>query len=80
MRYNRKFSLNPADIDVIEACLSRELHHRSEAYIELEKQADAQAMAEAKLGITEITELLGKLHHQKVWYGRDHDHPEVPLG
>lgn len=80
MKYNREFDLNPADIDVIETCLSKELHHRSEAYIELEKQEDAEAMEEVKQGITDITELLGKLHNQKVWYGRDPEHPVVPLG
>ncbi|MCP5086360.1 MAG: hypothetical protein GY952_06105 [Rhodobacteraceae bacterium] len=80
MKYNREFDLNPADIDVIEACLSKELHHRSDAYLELEKQEDAEAMEEAKLGIAEITELLGKIHQQKVWFGRDPDDNVVPLG
>ena len=80
MKYNREFDLNPADIEVIEACLSKELHHRSEAFLESEKQEDAQAMAEAKSGSAEITELLGKIHNPKVWFGRDPQHPEVPLG
>jgi len=80
MKYNREFELNPADIDVIETCLSKELHHRSMAYLESEKQEDEQAMEEAKLGVTEITELLGKIHNQKAWFGRDPQNRAVPLG
>ena len=80
MNYNREFELNPEDIDVIEACLSKELHHRSEAYLKLEAEENHEAMEEAKVGISEITELLGKLHNQKVWFGRAPDNRAVPMG
>ncbi len=80
MKYNREFELNPSDIEVIESCLSKELHLRSEAFLELEEQQDNDALEEARSGISEITELLGKLHNQKVWYGRDPNNQAVPLG
>ena len=80
MMYKRRFSLNPSDIDVIESCLSKELHHRSQTYLESEEQEDSQAMEEARSGIAEITELLGKIHNQKNWFGRDPKNHPVPLG
>ena len=80
MKYKRKFRFNPADIEVIESCLSKELHHRSQAYLEAQKHEDAHAMEESKSGMTEITELLGKIHNQKNWFGRDPKNRAVPLG
>lgn len=80
MKYNRTFQLNPSDIDVIESCLSKELHHLSQTYLELESQEDSQALKSARSGMAEITELLGKLHNQKNWFGRDPDDRVIPMG
>ncbi|MDU8928203.1 hypothetical protein RXV86_12470 [Alisedimentitalea sp. MJ-SS2] len=80
MKYKRKFKLNPHDIDLIENCLSKELHHRSEVFLQSEKQHDTDAMDAAKSGISEITELLAKLHDQKNWYGHDPKNRPVPMG
>ncbi len=80
MKYKRRFRLDPSDVDVIESCLSKELRHRSLAYLESEKQEDTQAMEEARSEIAEITDLLGKIHSQKNWYGHDPENRPVPLG
>ncbi len=80
MRYKRRFRLNPSDIDVIESCLSKELANRSQAFLDSAKQEDPQAMNEASSGIAEITELLGKIHNQKSWFGRDPKNRAVPMG
>ena len=80
MKYNRKFELTPADIDLIETCLSRELHRRSERYQDSADQQDQADDVDRRAGIDEITELLGKLHQQKVWFGGDPEKDFVPLG
>ena len=80
MRYKRRFKLNPADVEMIETCLSKELHHRSQAFLEAQKQEDSDAMEETRTGIAEISELLGKIHDQKNWFGRDPKKNAVPLG
>lgn len=80
MTYNKVFELDLSDIDVIELCLSRELHARSENYQESKRQDDAQAMDSAKLGISEITDLLGKLHNQKAWYSYGPRNTGMPIG
>ncbi len=80
MTYNKEFELDLSDIDVIELCLSRELHVRSESYQELERQDDAQGMDCAKQSISEITDLLGKLHNQKAWYSCGPKKTDMPIG
>ena len=80
MKYKRRFRLNPNDIDVIETCLREELHQRSQVILELEKQEDSEAMEVARTGVAEISELLGKIHNQKIWFGRDPKNRAVPLG
>jgi hypothetical protein len=78
MKYNRKFELSLADIEVIETCLSRELHARSEKFRELDPNGDMQKIDTTKQEMSEITELQGKLHHQKNWYTGNP--AEVPTG
>ena len=78
MKYNREFKLSLSDIDVIETCLSKELHVRSETFQELEPQGNSQEIDNAKQRISEITELLGKIHHQKVWHTANS--AKVPTG
>lgn len=80
MAYKKQFDLNVSDIDLIETCLRKELHIRSENYQELVKQENAEEMDSAKQGVSEITELLGKIHNQKIWYDGDPAKPWVPKG
>lgn len=80
MTYNKRFNLNLSDIDVIEACLNMELHTRSVKYQESVKQENAEEMDSYKHAISEITELLGKLHNQKMWFPNDPAKPWVPRG
>jgi len=78
--YNKKISLNPTDVDVIESCLRKELHARSKEYQESVAQRDAEGMSSFKQSISEITNLIGKIHNQKIWYGGDPGKPWVPKG
>lgn len=80
MSYKKQFDLNVSDIDLIETCLRRELHIRSENYQEQVKQENAEEMESAKHGVSEITKLLGKIHNQKIWYEGDPAKPWVPKG
>jgi DNA-binding protein H-NS len=82
MTYKKMFNLNPSDIDLIETCLRHELHIRSEKCQceELVKQENAEEMDSSKQRISEITELLGKIHNQKIWYDGDPAKPWVPKG
>lgn len=87
MTYKKQFKLNPSDIDLIEICLRKELHHRSEN-CQCEccqcrrsiKQENADETDDSKQTVSEITELLGKIHNQKIWYDGDPDKPWMPKG
>jgi hypothetical protein len=80
MTYKKTFNLNLSDIDIIELCLRKELHLRSEKYQGSSEQEDAEAMDSYKRCISEITELLGKIHNQKIWFDGDPAKPWVPKG
>ncbi len=77
MKYNRTFNLNPSDIDVIETCLRKELFNRSTNFQGAAQRKDAEKTEKFKHDISEITELLGKIHSQKIWFNDD---PAVPKG
>jgi hypothetical protein len=82
MTYKKQFDLNPSDIDVIETYLRREMHIRSEkcqCQGTVEQEA-AEEIDSAKQRISEITELLGKIHNQKIWYDGDPAKPWIPKG
>ena len=82
MTYKKKFNLNPSDIDLIETCLRKELHVRSEK-CQCQGSAEHEHADEAdsaKQRISEITELLGKIHNQKIWYDGDPAKPWMPKG
>jgi hypothetical protein len=80
MTYKKRFDLNPSDIDIIEICLRKELHVRSEKYQESAEQENAARMDSFKQSISKITELLGKIHNQKIWFDGDPAKPWVPKG
>ena len=80
MTYKKTFNLNRSDIDVIETCLRTELHIRSQKYQGSVKQKNAEEMESFKQGISKITELLGKIHNQKIWFDGDPAKPWVPKG
>ncbi len=80
MTYNKQFDLNPSDIDVIETCLRKELHVRSEKYQESVKRENAEKIDRYKQGISKITDLLGKIHNQKIWFDGDPAKHWVPKG
>lgn len=82
MAYKKQFNLNPSDIDLIETCLRRELHVGSEncQCRSSVGQEHAEEMHSSKQHVSEITELLGKIHNQKIWYDGDPAKPWVPKG
>ncbi len=80
MTYKKQFDLNPSDIDIIETCLRKELQRRSEKFQESAEQENAEKMDKSKQGISKITELLGKIHNQKIWFDGDPAKPWVPKG
>lgn len=84
MTYKKQFDLNPSDIDLIETCLRKELHVRSEKCQcqchGSETHEHAEEIDSSKQSVSEITELLGKIHNQKIWYDGDPDKPWMPKG
>ncbi len=80
MTYNKSFHLNPSDIGIIETCLRKELSIRSDTYQVSVKRDNAEEMESFKKDISEITELLGKIHNQKIWFDGDPAMPWVPKG
>lgn len=78
--YNKQFDLNVSDIDVIETCLRKELHVHSNKYLESAKQKNLETRDSSKQRISVITELLGKIHNQKIWFTSDPAKPWVPRG
>lgn len=80
MSYKKQFNLNLSDIDVIETCLRKELHVRTEEHHQSIKLDDREAINSSKRGVAEITELLGKIHNQKLWYAGDPSRPWEPKG
>lgn len=80
MTFKKQFNLNPSDIDIIETCLRKEMHVRSEEYRKSVKQENPEEIDNRKQGVSDITELLGKIHNQKIWYSGDPNKPWLPKG
>ncbi|MCP4303237.1 MAG: hypothetical protein GY783_21860, partial [Gammaproteobacteria bacterium] len=80
MAYKKTFNLNLSDIDVIELCLKNELFIRSNNYRESVERENADEIESFKQEVSEITELLGKIHSQKIWFDGDPAKPWVPKG
>jgi len=62
MKPNLKFELTVRDIEVIEQALRAKAGRRGLAI------AQGETSQKLKEEMHEIQELLGRLHHQKVWY------------
>ena len=62
MKPNNNFELSIRDIEVIESALKSKAGRRGLAIA----QGDVSVQLHAEM--TEIQELLGKIHDQKVWY------------
>lgn len=69
MSYNKKFDLGITDIEMIEQGLRRILHERCMAQLQ-NPTRDEKLHKE----ITDIRAVLGKLHHQKIWWSSVHGH------
>ncbi|MCP5083458.1 MAG: hypothetical protein GY948_17370 [Alphaproteobacteria bacterium] len=74
------FDLDSSDVEVIEACLRKELHCRAEEYQESVNEDHAEGPDSSKHGMSEITEILGKIHNQKIWGNGETCKPSVPQG
>ncbi len=62
MKPNNKFELTVRDIEVIESALRAKAGRRGMAI------AEGDTSEQLKEEMREIQELLGRIHHQKVWY------------
>ena len=62
MKPNKNFELNIRDIEVIESALRAKAGRRGMAI------AQGNVSEKLKEEMHEIQELLGRIHHQKVWY------------
>ncbi len=62
MKPNKNFELTVRDIEVIEQALRAKAGRRGLAI------AEGDTSEQLKEEMREIQELLGRIHHQKVWY------------
>ena len=62
MKPNKNFSLEVRDIEIIEQALRAKAGRRGLAI------AQGETSPQLKEEMHEIQELLGRIHHQKVWY------------
>ena len=62
MKPNKNFELNIRDIEVIESALRAKAGRRGLAI------AQGDTSVQLREEMSEIQELLGRIHHQKVWY------------
>ena len=62
MKPNKQFELSIRDVEVIESALRAKAGRRGLAI------AQGDTSPQLKEEMNEIQELLGRIHHQKVWY------------
>lgn len=75
--YKKSFALNVKDINLIENALRKEIGVLSRLLLVSGDAKTPECMAnEAK--IRELTELMGKIHNQKIFYGQVH-HTGAPI-
>ena len=65
MKPNDKFTLTVRDIEIIEHALQGKISRRS---ISVAIDPESGYAAELQEEIEEMRDLLGRIHHQKVWY------------
>ena len=65
MKPNDKFTLTVRDIEIIEHALQGKISRRS---ISVAIDPGSVYAAELQEEIEEMRDLLGRIHHQKVWY------------
>lgn len=73
MAYNTLFDLDLTDIEIIEKALNKQLNRLSENRLMLTQSTirpehEIQGVTDIDNEITAISDLLGKLHNQKIWY------------
>lgn len=73
MGYNKNFELGLRDIELIENALEHQITRLSErrlTHIEstIVPEQELDSVKEIDLEISEIRDLLGRIHNQKVWY------------
>ena len=73
MAYNRKISLDPKQLNLIEEALRAEVSRLAPSLLGSAKPA----AVENKQAVEEINELLGHLHNQKFWH---RPKQPVPMG
>ena len=65
MKPNDKFKLTVRDIELVERALQGKISRRS---LSVAMDPDSVYAAELQEEINEMRDLLGRIHHQKVWY------------
>ena len=65
MKPNDKFKLTVRDIELIERALQGKISRRS---LSVAMDPESVYAAELQEEIDEMRDLLGRIHHQKVWY------------
>jgi hypothetical protein len=65
MKPNDKFKLTVRDIELVERALQGKISRRS---LSVAMDPDSVYAAELQEEIDEMRDLLGRIHHQKVWY------------
>ena len=65
MKPNDKFKLTVRDIELVERALQGKISRRS---LSVAMDPDSVYAAELQEEIDEMRDLLGRMHHQKVWY------------
>lgn len=65
MKPNDKFKLTVRDIELIEHAIQGKIGRRG---LSIALQPESEYAAELQKEVDEMRDLLGRLHHQKVWY------------
>ena len=80
-KYRESFALSIKDVSMIEEALSSRVGQTSQAILEQSShnpfERECDLIQGYKQELSEIRELLGRIHNQKMWYRPDEN---VPLG
>jgi hypothetical protein len=74
MNYNRQFTLDVDELNLVETAL----REKQDRFVEdmMERKLNSAETFQAQEKIKRIQELLGSLHNQKIWY-RPKDEPYI---